>query len=398
MDAQGLRVFRIGLALGLAVVVASCGGSTPAPTVVPSTPLAVSSPSGTTTTATILPSPTTVAAASPTAVAAHDEDVTFTSGPDTVYGTFELPVPVPTGKVPAALIISGSGPTDRNGNDAQFPSMNTNLNFARALAADGVASFRYDKLGSGTTGLGTHTTGQGIDFNLFLQEARDAYDWLASQPQVDPSRIVVLGHSEGGLFALVLAQQLQGTPHPPHALVLAAPLSERYLDVLKVQLDAQYKAAAAGGTMSSAEATAAMDELDQIITTVRQQGKFPATITAPALKALFSPVNQAFLIQADKYDPAAVAAQLPPTLPVLILHGTKDSQVSSAEIDHLVQGFQEAGNQHVLRAELPNVDHIFRVVTGTPNPARDYADPGLPFSPEAVTQLSTFIRQSVTHG
>lgn len=383
------RVARVGLALGMMLLVMGCGGgATPASTMT-GTAAATSTPSPAAgaTTATPLASP---------AAAVHEQDVSFTSGPDTLYGTFELPAAAPSGKVPAALIISGSGPTDRNGNAPQFPAMNTNLNFARALAADGVASFRYDKLGSGKTGLGSHANGQGIDFNLYLQEARDAYDWLAGQPQVDPSRIVILGHSEGGLFALVLAQQLQGTAHPPRALVLAAPLSVRYLDLLKEQITAQYQAAVTAGQVTHAQATAALQELDQIISSVRQQGKFPTTITTPALQALFLPVNQPFLIQTDRYDPAAVAAQLPPTLPVLVLHGSKDQEISGADIDHLMRGFQQAGNTHVVRAELPNVDHIFKVVTGTPNPARDYADPSLPFSPDAVARLAAFVRQNVT--
>lgn len=397
---QVVRVIRIGLAAGLTLLVLGCSGSG-APTAAPTASGAASPafPAGASTATTIpLSSPAAaspVAVASPSPVAVHDEDVTFTSGPDTLYGSFMLPRPAPSGKVPAALIISGSGPTDRNGNDAQFPVMDANLNFARTLAAAGIASFRYDKVTSGKTGLATHPGGQGVDFNLFLQEARDAYDLLASRPEVDPQRIIILGHSEGGLFALVLAQQLQGTAHPPHALVLAAPLSVRYLDLIKRQLDQQYQAAVSAGQVSSEQATAATQELEQIVTSVRQDGKFPATITTPALQTLFNPINQVFFLQTDKYDPAAIAAALPPTLPVLILHGEKDQQVDTADIDHLMQGFPQAGNQRVVRVELPNVDHIFKVVTGTPNPARDYADPSLPFSPEAAARLTAFVRQYV---
>ena len=91
-------------------------------------------------------------------VPAGSADVTFRSGTDTLYGTFQRPASR-EGALPAALIVSGSGPTDRNGNNPQLPHMDTNRNFATALANDGFASFRYDKVGSGRTGLGTHTGG-----------------------------------------------------------------------------------------------------------------------------------------------------------------------------------------------------------------------------------------------
>jgi hypothetical protein len=103
-------------------------------------------------------------------------------------------------------------------------------------------------------------------------------------------------------------------------------------------------------------------------------------------------------VQADRYDPAAVAAQLPPTLPALVLHGAKDQQVASADIDYLMGGFQRAGNQRAVRVELPDVDHIFKEGPGQPDPARDYADPNLPCSHEAAAQPTAFVRQDVAGG
>lgn len=143
--------------------------------------------------------------ASPIANSAFtDADITFRSGGDTIYGSF-MHAKTKTAPGPAALIISGSGPTDRNGNNAQLTSMNTNLNLADTLASKGIASLRYDKLGSGETGVGTHADGKGIDYNLFLKEAQDVAAFLRSRPDVDPGKLILVGHSEGALFALVLA-------------------------------------------------------------------------------------------------------------------------------------------------------------------------------------------------
>jgi hypothetical protein len=117
-----------------------------------------------------------------------------------------------------------SGPTDRDGDDRQFPHLGTNRNFARALSGDGVASLRYDKLGSGAAGIGAHPDPSDVGFDLYTQEALDAYRTLARQPGIDPHRLIVVGHREGGLFALWLADRLKGTPEAPRMLVLAAPL------------------------------------------------------------------------------------------------------------------------------------------------------------------------------
>src|SRR5262249_32653231 len=156
---------------------------------------------------------------------AQDVPVTFTSDGVTVYGSLLLPPAAPGERLPAALILAGSGPTDRNGNSALIcggaPVINKLADFAQALAGDGVASVRYRKLGSGQTGLPSSVNLDAIGFDLFVNEARAAYDYLRSRPEVDPNRVFVLGHSEGGLIALVLATEL-APEEQPAALVLAA--------------------------------------------------------------------------------------------------------------------------------------------------------------------------------
>lgn len=391
------RLAAIGLAVAIVPLLLACGGgaeptSTPAATETTeeggSTPTAAATPSGDATPATPEATPE----------AFQEEELTFTSGPDTLYGTFMMPdVPADT-KVPAALIISGSGPTDRDGNQLGLPYANTNLNFAQALAADGVASFRYDKLGSGQTGLGSRTTGEGVDFELFLDEARAAYDVLAQRPEVDPERIIIVGHSEGSLFAMILAQEAQENGNGPHGLVLAAPLGPRYLDVVQRQLNEQLAAAEEAGQLTAEQADALGAELQQIITSIREEGQVPETITDPTLQQLFNPTNAPFLIQADQYDPAAIAADLPPTMPVLVLRGEKDQQVSSKDVDQLMEAFQQAGNENAERVEIPDSNHLFKVVPGEPDPLSDYNNPDLPFSPDVVAQLNAFVMAYLTNG
>ena len=333
-------------------------------------------------------SPDESAASAP---AGAEHAVTFTSGPDSLPGTY-LRAAGGSALHPAALIISGSGPTDRDGNDVQLPHLDTNLNLAKALAADGVDSLRYDKLGSGRAGLGAHPGGTGIDFDLFADEVRQAFRALAAQPGVDPDRLLVVGHSEGALFALSLATELHGTPNAPRALILAAPPGSRYLDLLTTQAVAGYRQQQAAGRISQSAADTYVNQLQQAVTTIRATGKAPAGLADPGLAALLTPVNVAFLAQADRLDPAALAHGLGPDQPALILHGTKDTQVTDADIHRLMGGF--ADDQAALAVEVPDADHLFKVVTGTPAPAVDYANAARPFAPQVQQHLGPFLQSA----
>lgn len=331
-------------------------------------------------------SPAATPPASP--VAANDREISFESGPDTLYGSLMVPEGLMT-PAPGVLIISGSGPTDRNGDSPGLP-MGTNRHFAGDLARLGVVSFRYDKIGSGETGLGTHSNGEGVDYELFLQEAWDAFDVLASQPEVDPSRIVILGHSEGGLFALDMATD-ESRDVRPAGIILAAPLPVRYLDLLHEQIGDQYADLVAQGQLTEAQARALTGQLDAAITEIRETGELSTTLLDPGVRALFSAANVPFLYQADQRDPLQLAAEVPDDMPVLIIHGAKDEQIMTAGIDGLADAFEDSGHTRLTRLELPDANHIFQVIEGEPDAQRDYPDRSLPFSPEIEPALREFM-------
>jgi hypothetical protein len=171
--------------------------------------------------ASIAPGATTVAASHVTdpSVKWIDENVSFHSGRVTVYATFRHPVGE-ANDVPAVLLIAGSGPTDRNGNSAVEPGpINTLKTLADWLSEDGVASLRYDKLGSGKTGLGPYATKvDAIGIEPFEQESAAALNFLAVQQGVNDKLLAVFGHSEGALFALLLATGHAGKVPAIHAL------------------------------------------------------------------------------------------------------------------------------------------------------------------------------------
>ncbi len=419
------RGFLAGMALGVGdALLVACGATAtvmpnPAPSVatpavtVPATAAGATSPTVPTTITTVstaalartpgagLPAAATETVASApgasgVAPANGEQEITFISGSDTLSGTLLLPDTGRGRKRPAAVILAGSGPTDRDGNSRLIPgSVNTLRNFAAALAGQGVASLRYDKLGSGKTGLANQTNPADISFALFAAEARAAYTFLRARPEVDPRRVIFLGHSEGGLIALVVADQLKESSDAPEALVLAAPPGFPYLETIRRQITDQYTQAQQAGKVTKEQADAALTELDRVIATLKQTGKIPADITTPALKQIFIPVNEKFLAEVEMYDPRQITAMLPPTLPVLVLHGSKDQQVGAADVQNLMQGFQAAGNTKAMLVELPDVDHVFKEVAGMPNPATDYGNLALHFSSEATTRLAAFIEANV---
>jgi alpha-beta hydrolase superfamily lysophospholipase len=316
-----------------------------------------------------------------------DQPVHYTVDGLTVYATWRHPVH-PHGSYPAALLIAGSGPTDRNGNTPEITgSVNTLATVADWLSADGVASLRYDKLGSGRTGLGAYALNPGaIGLTPFEDEAAAGLRFVAAQPGVDRRRLALVGHSEGALFALLVATGHSGRVPAVHALVLLEPLSRRYLDVISEQVDAQISAQQEQGVISAATARAAGGALAAAVHSLRTTGTVPADLPY-GLSNVLSPASARFLAQADRYDPATLGATLPRGTPVLVSCSDADVQVSCADVAHLVGGLRQ-GHAALDQVHLHDVDHVLKVdPSGSP---ADYGKP-LAFSPQLQAALAGFV-------
>ena len=318
-----------------------------------------------------------------------DQPVTFTADGMTIYGTYRHPVGV-TRRVAAALLIAGSGPTDRNGNSAAEPGpIDTLKTLAGWLSADGVASLRYDKLGSGQTGLGPYAAAPTtIGIAPFEDEAVAAFKFLASQPAVNANRLAVIGHSEGALFALMLATGTSGSSPPVHALGLLEPLSLRYLDVISAQVQASVAAAQSTGSISPTSAATVDSALAAAISTLRKNGTVTTGLPA-SLASIFNPSTALFLSQADRFDPGQLAARVAQHLPVLLTCSDADIHVTCAEVDHLNAGLTLA-SADVSFVHLSGVDHVLKQDPG--GSATNYTKP-LPFSPQLQAALRVFVGQ-----
>ena len=315
-----------------------------------------------------------------------DQQVTFTSGSMTIYATFRHPKNDAT-VVPGVLLIAGSGPTDRNGNSAIEPGpVDTLKTLADWLSEDGVASLRYDKLGSGKTGLGPYTLDpDSIGLSVFEQESRSALEFLAKQKDVNDRALGVFGHSEGALFALLLATGHVGATPPIHALGLFEPLSQRYLDLITAQVDASLRSQVTSGAITTSLEKTVEKDLKSAVTQLRTKGTVKANLPY-GLANLLNPADATFLAEADRFDPAVLAAHVAPGTPVLLTCSNDDIQVTCDEVDRVAQGLPSSA--HLDFVHLKGVDHVLKVDASLSG--ADYTK-NLPFSPQLKSDLGTFV-------
>lgn len=216
-------------------------------------------------------------------------------------GTLQLPQG--PGPWPAALLIAGSGPTDRDGNNPLLPiAIDTLKLLAHALAARGVASLRFDKRGVGDSaypGLSEEALrfDHLVDDAVLLARALDGDERIA--------RVVLAGHSEGALIAALAATQT-----PVHAVVSLAGAGCRASALMRRQIEGRLP------PDLSQQALAALAALEQ--------GDGVADVSED-LVLLFRPSVQPYLASWFRHDPPQVLAEV--HVPVLIVQGTADSQV-----------------------------------------------------------------------
>lgn len=321
------------------------------------------------------------------------QPVTFEAGGVTIHGTYTHPASAAAGTLPAALLIAAYGSsTDRNDNAPGQPDRNTLEAVANWLSADGVASLRYDKLGSGQTGWGRYAAHPDqVGLGTYEQESVAALNFLAGQRQVDRARLAVFGHSEGGLYALLLASGLAGPVPKVRAVALLEPVPMRFLDLIQQSATASLTREVMQGYVTAAQAKSTEQAFATMIASLRRTGKLPpgmqlgagvaATFQQPLLEAT----------QIDRYDPATVAAQLPAHTPVLLTCSNADGAIGSALEDHLAAGLTRT-SARLDYVHLDGVSHFLKEDI-TQNSA-DYNE-SLPFSAQLRTALKTFLASNL---
>lgn len=301
-----------------------------------------------------------------------DEEVTFTADGLTIHGTYRHERDAAPG--PAALLISESGATDRNGDNAVAGPVGNMRQLAELLSEKGVASLRYDKIGTGKTGLGPYAQRpMDVVSAVYTSGAKAAVNYLAEQSATDKSRISVYAVGEGTVHAMSLATDTDVGAPKIHSLALFAPLAGRYLDIItnRVRTSAAPQALATW--------LAAVDE-------VRTKGTVAKNLPE-GLGALLNPGNVNAVIEADKIDPVTLAAKLPAGTPVLLTCSDADAQATCESVRPLVDALEHTALTVV---ELKGVSHVLR--DDPSDNVANYAKQD-PLSPQLVSALDAFVSE-----
>ncbi|MBX7540095.1 alpha/beta fold hydrolase [Qipengyuania sp. GH29] len=269
------------------------------------------------------------------------------------------------------LIIPGSGPTDRDGNNPLGVKAAPYRLLAEALAEHGIASVRIDKRGMA----GSKNAVVNANDVTVEDYVDDVEAWTRQLAERSSGECIwVLGHSEGGLIAMAAAAR---DPVPYCGLVLVAAPGRNLSEIIRTQIAA------------NPMAEPLLPQVDDIIARLSAGETVPAEDIHPGLLPLFGPQVQGLISSLFRQNPSELLASH--ELPVLILNGDKDIQTPDEDAELLASSRSDA--QLVV---LPGVNHVLKRVEGDDREANiaTYADPDLPLAPGVADAIVQFIDQA----
>ncbi len=264
----------------------------------------------------------------------------------------------------AALILPGSGPTDRNGNNAAGLSTDSYRLLAEGLAAGGLPTLRIDKRGIG----GSEGDGNAVSLAAYRD---DTAAWIAAlRAETGAECVWLIGHSEGGLIALFSAD----LPDLCGLILLATP--GRPLGPILVEQIANHPLY--GGYA---------DDIARVVEDLSAGLPLNVDGLPIELALLFQPATLGYLTELIATDPAELVRGL--TLPILAVTGDTDAQVPADAGDHLL-----AANPDVEVATLPGMTHTLKQVApgDFAAGAMSYAVPALPLHEDLLPLLLSFLQ------
>jgi len=317
-------------------------------------------------------------------------DVTFKNEKAgiTLAGTYT--VPADKGPFPAVVLLTGSGPEDRNETILGHQPFAV---LADYLTRHGIAVLRFDDRGVGQSG----GTQRGMTSADYTTDAQTALTWLRAQPGIRRDKVGLVGHSEGGTAAIGAAILQAGAPD--FLVLLAAP------GIAGDELIVQQSVALARLKIKDPVQLAALEKQQRSMTQIIQ--KTPDDAQARSLLvALYNPTNnpaaatalESQLAVATSPDYRHLLADRPAqTLakvhcPVLALGGSKDLQVpATANLAATAAALKTAGNHDVTTKELPGLNHLFQ--TANTGGVDEYGTIEETFAPGALAIIGDWIAQ-----
>jgi dipeptidyl aminopeptidase/acylaminoacyl peptidase len=311
------------------------------------------------------PPPPTTSAGDPYST----EEVTFHNGDQKLVGTLTIPK---TGSAPfpGAVIISGSGPEDRDGSVVG----NIYKVIAERLSANGIAVLRVDDRGTGKSQPVT-----GADYRDFIHDTKAAFEFLSKRAEIDHKKIALVGHSEGAETALTIA-----TEDPRVAAIVLLAGTSRTMD--RVVTEQTLAALALRSPINPSDRSRFPPIVTQLEKTFREARSKPKP-PDPAADQL------AYYRQHLESDPLALARQV--RVPTLILNGERDDNVLPYHALDLAQAMADSGNKQVLLRIFPNLNHLFTPSRRDPTVTEAQAGQ---ISPEFLELLQTWAANVLIKG
>ncbi len=279
---------------------------------------------------------------------------------DSIYGT--LITPKDCMNPPLVILISGSGANDRDGNQASLQN-NSLLFLAQELGEKGIATYRYDKSVLSMAKKGTFKETD-YRFSNIINDAATVGQYFKNRK--DFTKIYVAGHSQGSLVGMLVASNFA------NGFISLAGAGQSIDLIIKEQLHKQLPM---------------LDEsIDSTLTKLKNGEKDPNF--NPMLVSLFRLSVQPFLIDWIHYNPQIEISKL--DMPILIINGTRDLQVSENEAQLLHKAAPKS--QLVL---LENMNHLFKEIKGDDMENQlSYMNPDLPVMNELVNVIVNFINKT----
>jgi uncharacterized protein len=314
----------------------------------------------------------------------HEEDITYDNKVENVTMAATLTVPQGKGPFPAVVLITGSGPQDR---DESLLGHQPFLILSDYLTRHGIAVLRADDRGVGKS-TGVFADATTADFATDT-EAGVAY--LKTRSEVNPRKIGLIGHSEGGVIAPMIAARNKDVAF----IVMMAGTGVPGDEVLVAQMEA-ISIANGQSPEKAAKDAGRQREILKLVETEKDQAKLEQEIKAkmPAdapeaqaglqVQQLTSKWFRYFLT----YDPAVALRKV--TCPVLAINGSLDKQVlPDQNLPTIRKALEEAGNKQFEIDELPGLNHLFQTAkTGSP---AEYAQIEETMSPVALEKMASWI-------
>lgn len=314
----------------------------------------------------------------------REEEVTYDNKAQNVTLAATLTIPQGAGPFPGVVLITGSGPQDR---DESLMGHKPFLILADYLTRHGIAVLRADDRGTGKS-TGDFSKGTTADFATDT-EAGVAY--LKTRSEVNPRKIGLIGHSEGGVIAPMVAARnkdvafivmMAGTGVPGDQVIVAQ--GEAIGIAMGTSSEKAAKDAVKEREMMTLIETEKDDAALEKELREKMAGEVPEGQVGMQIKQVTSPWFHYFLT----YDPAIALRKV--TCPVLAINGSLDKQVlPSQNLPVIRKALQEGGNTHFEIDELPGLNHLFQTAkTGAP---AEYAQIEETMSPVALERVSSWI-------